>query len=130
MTAMCGANFKAIQSFKNHKSKTTAGKVKTILCPPKNSLSTKPLKRRRWRPTFSMVYQSTSLLKSLHTRNQVSTHFLSKFLEAERTCIIKNWFKALTVEERTVAMTIVDKDLYEMLKSMYRVEYEQGQGGG
>ena len=48
------------------------------------------------------------------------------FLEPEQLVIIKNWFKTLTVEERTVALTIVDKDLFELFKQMYRVEYEQG----
>jgi len=36
----------------------------------------------------------------------------------------------LSFEEKSVALTIVDKDLIDLIKAMYRVEYEQGQGGG
>jgi hypothetical protein len=65
-------------------------------------------------------------LKLASNREPSKYPFIIEFLEPEEIVIIKNWFRALSVEEKTVALTIVDKDLFELYKAMYRVEYEQG----
>jgi hypothetical protein len=36
----------------------------------------------------------------------------------------------LSIEEKTIALTIVDKELVELFKSMYRMDFGIGEGKG
>lgn len=44
--------------------------------------------------------------------------------------MLKQWFKGLSLSERAVALTTIDKDLVNLFKSMYKTYAEEGQGSG
>ena len=38
----------------------------------------------------------------------------------ERWKVIKNWFKDLSIYEKSVVLTTIDKDLAQMIRAMYK----------
>jgi succinate-acetate transporter protein len=48
----------------------------------------------------------------------------------EQSVILNKWFKNLDMSDKLVAMTIVDKDLVQLFKSMYKMDGGQGYSGG
>ena len=44
----------------------------------------------------------------------------------DRTFVIKKWFSGLSLSERSVALTVIDKDLVNLFKSMYKTYEEHG----
>ena len=42
---------------------------------------------------------------------------------------INKWFKSLTLSEKSVALTTVDKDLVNLFKAMYKKYSESGMAG-
>ncbi len=44
--------------------------------------------------------------------------------------IIQKWFRNLTIDDKAVALTIVDKELVSLFKAMYRIDGGSGYSGG
>jgi len=44
--------------------------------------------------------------------------------------IIQKWFRNLSIDDKAIALTIVDKELVNLFKEMYRVDGGQGYSGG
>jgi hypothetical protein len=49
---------------------------------------------------------------------------------AEPICIINKWFRSLSLQDKAMALTIVDKDLVGLFRAMYRCEQTSGFPGG
>ena len=44
--------------------------------------------------------------------------------------MVKKWFQSLSLQEQSVAITTVDKELVQLFKAMYKVYQNEGHGGG
>ena len=44
--------------------------------------------------------------------------------------MVKKWFKSLSQQEQSVAISTVDKELVQLFKAMYKVYQNEGYGGG
>ena len=44
--------------------------------------------------------------------------------------MVKKWFQSLSLQEQSLAITTVDKELVQLFKQMYKVYQNEGYGGG
>ena len=44
--------------------------------------------------------------------------------------MVKKWFEKLSLQEQTVTITTIDKDLVQLFKAMYKVDRNEGQPPG
>ena len=61
---------------------------------------------------------------------QVTVQPKNKDSAGTKTLMVKKWFQSLSLQEQSVAVTVIDRDLVNLFKAMYKVYENTGHQGG